>query len=54
MVSLSAYGQVVRELAGVTHDAVTEEMLLMVPKLTSVKYNGHSVVTGFEPFVFGP
>ena len=54
MVSLSAYGQVVRDLAGVTHDAVTEEMLLMVPKLTSVKYNGHSVITGFEPFVFGP
>ena len=54
MVPLSAYGQVVRDLAGVTHDAVTEEMLLMVPKLTSVKYNGHSVITGFEPFVFGP
>jgi len=54
MVSLSAYGQVVRDLAGVTHDAVTEEMLLMVPNLTSVKYSGHSVITGFEPFVFGP
>jgi len=54
MVSLSAYGQVVRDLAGVTHDAVAEEMLLMVTKLTSVKYNGHSVITGFEPFVFGP
>ena len=54
MVSLSAYGQVVRDLAGVTDDAVTEEMLVMVPKLSSVKYNGQNVITGFEPFVSVP
>lgn len=49
MVSLYAYGKMVKDLAGETGDTVTEEMLLKVPRLTSVKYNVQNVITDFEP-----
>ena len=49
-VSLYAYGQTVRDLAcdGDEDVTVTEEMLLQVPILATVKYNKQNVITGIE------
>ena len=49
-VPLYAYGQTVRDLAcdGDEEVTVTEEMLLQVPILASVRYNKQNVITGFE------
>ncbi len=45
MHSLSAYGKIVTELAGVVD--VTDQVLLMLPPLTSVTYNDGNIITSF-------
>ena len=47
--SLTAYGQVVKDLAEVTDDAaVTEEILMNSSRLSTVTYNEKSVITGYS------
>jgi len=47
--SLSTYGKIVQDLAGVTNYAqATDEILLLLPMMKSIKYNNGNMVTNFS------
>ena len=47
MYSLTAYGQTVKDLAGVGEDEVREEDLMEIPQLESITFNDLNVITCF-------
>ena len=47
MYSHTAYGQTVKDLAGVEEDEVKEEDLIEIPQLRSITFNDTNVITSF-------
>ena len=47
MYTLTAYGQTVKDLAGVEEDEVKEDDLIEIPQLRSITFNDTNVITTF-------